>query len=61
MGKEERKMKIIYVEADADELSVRPTIMSAFESLINNLCVTFGVLDCSDDETEGEETERKEE
>lgn len=35
-------MKIIYIEADAKELNVRPTVMSAVESLINKLCFTFG-------------------
>ena len=54
-------MKIIYIEADANELNVRPTVMSAVDSLINNLCFTFGASNCSDDEVEEEETDRKEE
>jgi len=53
-------MKIIYIEADAEELKVRPTVMSAVESLINKLCFTFGASNCYDDEVEEEEAERKE-
>lgn len=54
-------MKIIYIEADVNELEVRPTVMSAVERLVNMINRSFGASDCSDDEAEKEEEERKEE
>ena len=35
-------MKIIYIEADANELKVRPTVMSALESFVHSVAWSFG-------------------
>lgn len=53
-------MKIIYIEANAEELEVRPTITNAIERLVSNFNFALGASSCSDDEAEEEEEERKE-
>lgn len=51
-------MKIIYIEADVNELKVRPTVMSAVESLVDNLAWALGTSDCEDDEEAEEEGDK---
>ena len=49
-------MRLIYLEATADEIKIRPTVMNSFLNFMDEITATIGTVDENEedeDETDG--------